>query len=271
MKKITYILAVIVAVVMYACEPQKDVAPDVGPAPTGSFSIDNSDPNNVILTADATDAFLYTWDLGNGAKAEGEQVKAYYPFKGDYKITCTISGKGGALVSEKTLSVSVTDPAIAQKPGFKELTDGGAGKTWVYAVPADPTTADDPGYCYMTANYDWEEFWWNPYNTDEATETPDFNAKMKFDLDGGYNYTFIATDGTETAGTFLLNMDDMTIQFNDAPIPDQNEENCDPDVTASGIYEVKILEDGHLYLWQDQSLLNPDDFDYGWAWEFKPE
>lgn len=271
MKKISYIISALAFLFLYACEPQKDVAPDLGPAPSGDFTIDNSDPNYIVFEVNANDAFLYTWDLGNGEKAEGKKVTAYYPFKGNYKVKCTMSGKAGAKIVEKDLTIAATDPELVNKPGFKELTGSGLGKTWVYAVPVNPTTADDPGYCYMTANYDWEEFWWNPYNTDEGTQTPDFNAKMKFDLNGGYNYTLIDEDGSEHKGTFLLDMENMTLKIIDSHIPDYNEENCDPDVTATGIYEVKILEDGHLYLWQDQSTMNPDDFDYGWAWEFKPE
>ncbi len=91
-------------------------------------------------------------------------------------------------------------------------------------------------------------------------------------INDAHNFTaLIEEDGTETKGTFLLNMDDMTLQIFDAHIPDYDEENCDPDVTATGVYQVKILEDGKLFLWQDQSTLNPDDFDYGWAWVFVPD
>ncbi len=270
MKKIIYLLIAVVFVFNYGCEPQKDVAPDIGNAPSGDFTIDQLDPNNVVLTVNATDAFLYTWDLGNGEKAEGQKVNAYYPFKGEYTITCTISGKGGATIVKKNLSVSSTDPEIAQKPGFKELTGSGAGKIWVYDYKGAANDGE-PDYLYMTANYDWEEFWWNPYSADYGHPSPDFYTKMKFDLDGGYNYTLILEDGSEIKGSFLLDMEKMTLQIIDSHIPDYNEENCDPDVTATGIYEVKILEDGHLFLWQDQSAINPDDYDYGWAWEFKPE
>ncbi len=270
MKKIFYTLLTVVLAGSFACSPQLDEFPDIGSAPVGDFAVDNSDPNNIILTVDATNAFLYTWDLGNGAKAEGDVVEVYYPFKGNYTITCTISGKGGAIISTKEVIVSATDPAIANKPGFKELTDAGIGRTWMYDFK-DVGNDGEPDYLYMTANYDWEEFWWNPYSSDYGHPSPGFFDKMKFDLDGGYNYTFIEEDGTETKGTFLLDMTNMTLQIVDAEIPDQQEENCDPDMTATGLYQVKILSDNSLYLWQDQSFLNPDDFDYGWAWEFKPE
>ncbi len=271
MKKITYIIIALIAVVFTSCDPQYDKAPEIGARPDIDFTIDDTDPNTIILNAVSDNGFMFNWDLGNGEKKQGKTISAYYPFAGEYTITCVVSGKGGETKTVKTVTIAKTDPEIAEKPGFKELTNGGHGKIWKYFTPDDPTTADDPGYCFMTANYDWEEFWWNPYNDDEETETPDYGAKMKFDLDGGYNYTYIDPDGNETKGTFLLDMDQMTLTIVNAPFPDQYEENCDPEVTASGVYQVKILEDDSLYLWQDQSAINPDDYDYGWAWVFQPE
>ena len=271
MKKIAYIILGLVAVFTVSCEPQYDKAPEIGPRPTVAFTIDNSNPNTLILTAESDNGFMYTWDLGNGEKKQGETVSAYFPFSGEYTITCIASGKGGESSISKTVTIAETDPELAEKPGFKELTGSGKGKIWEYDVPDFPTTDGDPGYCYMTANYDWEEFWWNPYNDDYGTVTPDFGATMKFDLNGGYNYTFIDADGNETKGTFLLDTDNMTLKIIGAPIPDQYEENCDPEVNATGIYQVKILDDDSLFLWQDQSIFNPDDYDYGWAWVFRPK
>ena len=271
MKKISYILIGILVVFATSCDPQLDDAPEIGGRPTIEFTVNDSDPNTLILEAVSDNGFMYNWDLGNGEIKEGKVVSAYFPFAGEYKITCIASGKGGENIISKMVTVSSTDPAISEKPGFKELTNSGLGRIWAFTVPEDPTDGDTPGYCYMTANYDWEEFWWNPYNDDEETETPEYGSKMKFDLNGGYNYTYIDEDGNEIKGIFLLDMDHMTLTIVDSQIPDQYEENCDPDVTATGVYQVKILDDDTLYLWQDQSAINPDDFDYGWAWVFDSE
>jgi PKD repeat protein len=266
MKKIIFILIGIIAVFTTACDPQYDDAPNIGDVPTIDFSINDADPNTIIFNAISDNGFMYNWDLGNGEKKEGKTIAAYYPFAGNYTVTCVASGKGGENIISKEITVTITDPAIAEKPGFKELTNSGLGRVWAYTVPDGFTDADTPGYCYMTADYDWEEFWWNPYNDDEGTESPDHNATMKFDLNGGYNYTFIDADGTEMPGTFLLDMENMTLTIVDAPYPDQYEENLNPDVAATGIYEVKILDDGTLYLWQNQL-----DWGYGWSWVFNSE
>jgi len=249
----------IAMVIFSSCEPQMDNAPGLGAKPTVDFSIDDTNPNYLVFTAESNNAFVYLWDFGNGMTSTQKVDTVYYPFKKDYTVTLTVSGNGGSASKTQTISISQNDPGVGQKPGLKELTGEGLGKTWEY----NPI---DPGYCYMTANYDWEEFWWNPYEDDPS---PESDAKMYFDLDGGFNYTYIAPDGSETKGSFILDMDKMTLKIIDAQIPDQYEENCDPDVTSSGLYQVKILKDHSLLLWQDQSAVNPDDFDYGWAWKFK--
>jgi|LGOV01.1.fsa_nt_gb hypothetical protein len=142
--------------------------------------------------------------------------------------------------------------------------EGEGGKTWVFNQEA-------PGgnVSYMTANYDWEEFWWNPYDGGvDSPELPDFDNDIKFELDG--TYTRFASDGSEIEkGTYVFNTGNMEITLTDAHIPNYNDENLDSEVVATNVYQVKILEDNKLLLWQDQSVLNPDDFDYGWAWEFK--
>ena len=260
MKKVKYILSLIAAAILVSCEPQMDQAPGLGPVPTGDFTIDASDPNYIIFDATSQGAFMYNWDFGNGLTSQSQRDTVYYPFTGDYTVVLTLSGSGGTSKVTKTVTITQNDPQVGQKPGLKELTGEGAGKTWVYNDVAE--------YCYMTANYDWTEFWWNPY---EDEPSPDFEAGMRFDLDGGYNYTYIAPDGTETHGSFILDMDHMTLQIIDAQIPDQYEENCDPDVTKTGFYLVKILKDHSLFLWQDQSAANPDEYDYGWAWKFRDE
>ena len=142
---------------------------------------------------------------------------------------------------------------------------GEGGKTWEF-------NQDAPGedVSYMTANYNWEEFWWNPYAGDDGASLPDLDNNIKFELDG--TYTRFATDGSEIEkGTYVLNTADMIITFTDAHIPNYNDGNLDVEVVATNVYKIQVLEDDKLLLWQDQSSINPDDYDYAWAWEFKPK
>ncbi|MCK5782153.1 MAG: PKD domain-containing protein [Flavobacteriales bacterium] len=141
--------------------------------------------------------------------------------------------------------------------------DTESGKTWIF-------NQDAPGenVCYMTANYDWEEFWWNPYDGDAGTDLPDYNNDIKFELD--YTYTRMDVDGNEIEkGKYTFDSEAMVITLMDAHLPNYNDSNLDPDVIATNTYQVKILDNDNLLMWQDQSTINPDDFDYAWAWSFK--
>ncbi len=267
MKRISYILTLIAVVILSSCEPQMDKAPELGSKPTGDFSIDNTDPNHIKLEATYENAFIVAWDLGNGMKAQGATVDAYYPFSGTYTIQCILDGKAGQTLIEKQLTVTKTDPELAQKPGIKELTNEGVGRTWVF-YHDNPDM--DGAYFYMTANYDWDEFWWDPV-ADDCCSTPEISEdSIRFDLDGAFNYT-VYHNGEATKGTFIYNDEDKTLQLADANLPyfeiNQEEELLNPDAFATGLFKVHTLQDDQLWLWQDQTS---DDYDYGWMWVFIP-
>ncbi|NPA36762.1 MAG: hypothetical protein GXO47_07925 [Chlorobi bacterium] len=269
MKQLTYILTLIAATLLSSCEPQMDQAPDLGPSPSGEVSINDAaqGENYKILTVNAQNAFMYTWDLGNGLKAHGETVESYYPFSGSYTIKCTISGKAGSVTVEKNITINRTDPDLASMPGIKELTNSGAGRTWVfYHDNPDP----DGAFFYMTANYDWEEFWWDPV-ADDCCRTPEIaNDSIRFDLNGAFNYT-VYHNGEANKGTFLYNEENGTLQLVDANLPyfEINEEEglLNQDAFATGLFMINMLNDTQLRLWQDQTS---DDYDYGWMWVFTP-
>lgn len=273
MKKIVYAFIVVFVVLLYSCDPQMDDAPEIGSLPIADFIIDDTDPNNILLIGTSPDGFLYNWDVGNGSKKEGETVNAYYPFAGNYEVSCTVSGKGGYSVVTKTVTVNSTDPELVNKPVLKELTDSGVGKTWVYyANRPGWDVGNDPyqpgAYCFMVANYDWDEFWWDPYE-DDGVDTSGVLNEMYFDLNGGFNYTFFTEAGVAgKMGAFLIDTDAMTIHIKEPWIADYNEENLNPDITVTGDYIIKSITDDELILYQDQT---GDDYDYGWIWIFKPK
>ena len=122
----------------------------------------------------------------------------------------------------------------------------------------------------MTGIEDWEDIWWNPYEDDPSNES---DYTMVFDIDGGYNFTLLDGNGTEvTTGEFELDMEGMKLTIvpkMDAHIPNQYEPECDASVTAYGVFDIKELTDGSLILFQNQSQYHPDDYDYGWVWQFE--
>lgn len=135
--KIYYILALLAAW-MVACKPEEDASPGIGVAPTASdvtFTVtpDAANPN-IIHLKNTSKGFILKWKLGNGAVAEGNEVTATYPLKGDYLIELTINTKGGSASATKVISIANTDFSLLQTPDNINLTggiDAVAGKTWV--------------------------------------------------------------------------------------------------------------------------------------------
>jgi hypothetical protein len=269
MKKILYIATLVATAFFSACSPNIEVRDLPAGLPKTDVSVDFADPNQPIMTVNDETVFTANWDFGNGVLLQGKSVKGFFPLGGYHKYTLTaINGAGTTTVVDSVKIENDNPDMVYDIPAYAFLVGkkGDGGKYWVYDQ-AVPGTGD---VCFMTANYDWTEFWWNPYNPDEEGPSPDALNEIKFDLEGGFNFTRYETKDVELEkGNFVFNVKDMKIKFIGANIPDWNEANCDPEMTATGEYHVKILNEYELLLWQDQSEKNPDDFDYGWAWKFK--
>lgn len=277
MKTIKYII-VMMAVLILSCNPQEDEIGSIGEAPTtAEISVDTSDPYNPIFTVNSDRGFTFFWDLGNGQTAQGKTVTAYFPFAGDYNVVCNVYGAGAKSVAANTgFNVQATDPKVAEAPGFKELTNKGLGRTWVYNRGSDGSAP----YTYQTtsdlATYPegWTPGWswgssvdYEPHNG----ESPDVNGEMVFDLNGGVNMTYYQTaGGTGVKGSFILDMDAKTLQIvgDGVQILDYNIDWTLERYTSTKKYQIKLLTDTEMILWQDQ--YDPDNpYPYGWSWSFK--
>lgn len=269
MKKIiNTVIAGVILTFAISCEPQTDKIGEIGPPPTnGKITVDATDPYNPVFTVSADKGFIYQWDMGNKQFiAPGKQiVTSYYPFAGTYEVICTIYGAGAANVTATTnFTVAQTDPAVSSKPVWKELTGGGTGRTWVYNT--DPATGT-PDYCFQTY-WDLVEYpeHWKPQNSwgQCVRLTPDINGEMIFDLNNGINYTYHhVADDAGIKGTFILDTDKMTIKVVNPYILDYAIDCTVPAVTSTGVYDIKLLTDNEMVLWQNQGDGT------GWSWSFK--
>ncbi|VAW10561.1 hypothetical protein MNBD_BACTEROID03-1771 [hydrothermal vent metagenome] len=271
MKRIVSLIAGIILISITSCEPQLDDIGEIGAPPTnGDITVDDSDPFNPIFKASSDDGFIYHWDFGNNQTGEGQIVSPYFPFAKDYDVTCIISGAGGKnVLVTKTYSVAVNDPEVANLPVWKELTGSGTGKTWVYNTD---TETGSPDYCYQTGNQaalDQYADAWTPSSGSWGQciqVTPDINGEMVFDLNDGVNYTYHQTAGDAgVKGSFILDATNMTITIVDPYILNYNIECTNPSTTSIGVFEIKLLTDTEMVLWQDQLDANGT----GWGWSFK--
>ncbi len=261
------IITFIAALILNACNPVYDPAPNIGNPPTAKIKIVGQvDPNHIILTAETDNGFIYYWDFGTGVTSTQQTDTAYYPFAKDYTVKLIVSGKGGTAVDSTTITITQNDPAIGTLPGIKELTNQGQGRTWVFAKDnCDPAGS----FFYMTAGYDWTEFWWDPVPDNCCNTAEVADDSIRFDLEGDFNYT-LYHNGEETKGTFVYDDDAKTIKLINANLPycAQNGGLLNPDAINTGLYEVKALNDTILKLWQNQAISG--DYSYGWTWVFKP-
>ncbi len=267
MKKLL-VIALLGALLLNGCKPVYDPAPDIGNPPTASIEIvGQPDPNHVILKANYTDGFLVFWDFGTGVTSTKEIDTAYFPFAKDYTVTLIVTGKGGTTTATTVITIDQIDPNLANSPGIKELTGQGQGRVWIFAQDnCDPAGK----FFYMTAGYDWQEYWWDPV-ADNCCETPEIvDDSIKFDLDGDFNYTLYHNGEILYKGTFLLDIEDSTLKLNNANLPYANLNTglLNPDALSTAFFEVKALNDTILKLWQNQAVSG--DYTYGWMWVFKP-
>ncbi|HEY8934391.1 MAG TPA: PKD domain-containing protein [Cyclobacteriaceae bacterium] len=137
MKKIIYNILCIVAlqVCLVSCSEDNEQlgAPPVAADATFTYAPSAANKNIINFTS-TTEAFLKTWDFGNGVKASGDNVTGTYPVKGSYVVKMTAYTSGGSIVSSQTIEIEQTDPTLLDIPVYNLLTGGNSkpeGKTWV--------------------------------------------------------------------------------------------------------------------------------------------
>ena len=133
---------------LLACEPITEPEPPervVPPneAPSASFTVTpgrGDAPLEVAFDAASSsdpdgDALSYSWDLGDGAAAEGVQVTHLYSAAGDYQVILTVSdGEGESDRQTRTVTVEEGEEA----PTFTAL-------TWERAAPQEHRVAEAQG------------------------------------------------------------------------------------------------------------------------------
>jgi PKD repeat protein len=107
---------------------------NMGPLPPApDFTLNQSDPNNVVFTVTSAQGFMVNWDFGNGTLSKKMVDTVYFAFADTYTVSLAVSGKGGATVTKKEVVITKTDPVICANIYYEYLTGGCAApsKTWV--------------------------------------------------------------------------------------------------------------------------------------------
>jgi PKD repeat protein len=180
MKKLKiYALFAAVTALFGGCTPQIDDKIDLPAAPTASFTVQaGSNANRVKLVNTTPDAFLFKWDLGNGATKDSNVVDAYYPFKGTYKVVLTAFNKGGFGTATKDVVIAQDDPTACT--GNLQLLSACSRKTWKLAPQA--------GALLVGPDANFTTVWWQNGANDVAGRACQFNDEYTFTSGGVFEY-----------------------------------------------------------------------------------
>ncbi|MFV5697237.1 hypothetical protein ACM55H_02605 [Flavobacterium sp. ZT3R17] len=195
MKNIFLTLIAIIAVgSLFSCEPVEDR--NSLPAMT----LKSSDLNytavangNTIelknLTPDIIPYWSYVDSKGNElGHSNLNELTIAMPFAGTYTINFSAYTKGGSVTDTKTVTILKNDQTLFSDPRWAMLTNGVAGKTWVFnMVTESPFAFVGGGYINKTVEGDWA---WYPGSINDVSwsgiENKDW-GEVTFDLNGGYN------------------------------------------------------------------------------------
>ncbi len=231
-----------------ACNPIEDrmeMGPKL-PADQINATVTSIDGTNKIVLKNNTPSVSGLWDYKFGTSTKTTDT-VVVPVVGTYDITFIATTDGGLVYKDIPVTI---DEMSYHVPGYSELTGGGKGKTWVY---------DKEGgkYSYLGPPNPakWRSVWWN--GGSDGYE----NAEIYFGLDGAKTVYKMVNEGTEENGAFLLDMSNMKLTINGAHLPDFQTTGDN-----SGVYDICVLEDGSLILYQKRVGKGG-----GWFWRFVPK
>lgn len=175
-----------------------------------SVTQDPAYDHRVYLSSEP-DGVIPFWDYGLGISNHAVDT-IVIPFGGDFWIKYSGLGRAGAATDSAKITIAENDPTFFSDPEWNLLTNGAAGKTWIFD-PTNPISYYGDGWLYDPGTCpDWSGF---PCGTDWGEVT--------FDLNGRYNLTVkqksLSGDTyTTKKGSFGFNIADKTLTFIGVPM-----------------------------------------------------
>ena len=101
---------------------------DDNPAPTLTLVNNGVDGFTVDIAAEATHADTWHWDYGDGNTSEKVGGHFYtYSERGDYTITCTVTGQGGSVTKSIDVHIATLDELLARSWQLSNSGNNGIG------------------------------------------------------------------------------------------------------------------------------------------------
>ena len=256
--KIIGLFTLIFLLIVMGCQPIED--PDTLSNTTDIDGVElvvthSSPGGNLIELSMVTPGVTGYWDYNLG-RAYSDKVELVYPIPGT--STFTFIGTLGAEFFTKTIDVQIDQLDTALNQDWYDLVsdETSAGKTWVFN-----NEPNNGLWWYMSPNDDPTAFgtaWWN---AGECCPPADVSGSMKFDLDGGANFTYYASEGADAVmANFVLDVANQTLKINNANILGAEAPRGNPE----GLYTIISLTEEEMILYVPNN-----EGGTGWTWVFK--
>lgn len=199
-KNILYILFGAMLVFVVACESiekRNELAPAISESQLLNYMDVKVSGNTVTCTNNAPGTIGF-WKTSTGTQNNLKTSQFYFPLKNTYTITLTVYGGDKAVTVSKQVDVAQNDPTYFSDPMWNMLTNGTAGKTWVWA-------ADRPGgKIWGNGGYlgDRAPGWWTLGVADIPGQGGSAGDEITFNLDKGMNFIVkMGPDGKPGSGS----------------------------------------------------------------------
>lgn len=212
MKRLYILLSGCILLLAQACSPYEDrITPEDPAGVQLDFAVTQTPGyDNQVTLESKTKGVLPYWDYGFGSTNAVKAV-VVLPFAGDFFIRYTAFAEGGPKTDSVKVTVTQNDPNYFSSPMWQLLTNGAAGKTWVWAedIPS--------GYCFGNGSGGAEKPEWYTVGKAGLITQGVVDDEMKFDLDGNANFA-ITHKGATVKGSFALDPQTKTLKINGADI-----------------------------------------------------
>jgi hypothetical protein len=187
MKNLKYLLLIGYAIALSCTPDDPELGKPLSPSVLKYTVTQNPSYDNQVYLSSETEDVISFWNYDLGISNLAVDTVTI-PFGGDFWVKYSGLGRAGAVTDSTLITISANDPSFFSAPEWNLLTNGAAGKTWIFD-PTAPIGFYGKDYIAHTGSPDdWSYFpgdcpGWSGF----GCGTP--WGEMTFDLNGSYNFT----------------------------------------------------------------------------------
>jgi hypothetical protein len=185
MKQNILFLVLGIMLVFSACEPMEK-RNDLGPVYTEAELLNYMSVTvngNTVTCENKAPGVISYWTTDFGTQSNESKVDFTIPLKSSYTATLTAFCAGGPVTVSKKFEIATSDPNYYNSPYWNLLTNGMAGKTWVWAsdIPGGKVWGNGGHMGNVSPG------WWTLGTGDLAGQGGSPDDELTFNLDKAHN------------------------------------------------------------------------------------